>query len=297
MASHSSARPVVVGYDGSGPSEEALQWAARAAAHSGRRLLVLHAAGRVSYPQDVSSGLDRAPEVVAEAKEIAGHGAGKVAESFPELDVETSGSLLSAKVALREVSTHAAMVVLGNRGRGRVRTLLLGSTAYALAGYARCPVVIIRDGNTDMPGPDRPVVVGVNGTGGSDRAVDAAVDVAGEWDAPLVLATTWVPPEPDLWEQGPAGYRSVAEASAAYQETAGRINAEAVKRVRSVNPDLQVHASVIQAHPVDGLAQAAGEAGLLVMGTRGHGSLIGALLGSTTLGVLHQATVPVMTVD
>ncbi len=297
MAPQSSTRPVVVGYDGSRPSEAALQWAARAAAHSKRRLVVLHAAERVNYPEEVSSGLEKAPEVVSEAKQIADHGAKNIAANFPELDVETSGSLLSAKVALGEASRQAAMVVVGDRGRGRVRMLLLGSTAYALAGYSRCPVVVVRDGDTDFPGPNRPVLVGVNGTGGSDRAVDAAAGPAREWDAPLALATTWNPPEPDPWERGPAGYRSVTEVSAALQATAERINDEALERVRSANQDLQVRGSVIQDHAVDGLAQAAEEAGLLVMGTRGHGNLVGAILGSTTLGVLQQATVPVMTVD
>lgn len=295
--SPSRSRSVVVGYDGSGPSEAALRWAARAADHRGLALVVLHAAERITYTQDAGSGLWKAEDVLAEAKEVAAWGRDAVLESFPDLQVETAGSLFSAKVALGEVSTHASMIVLGSHGRGRVGTLLLGSTAYAIAGYSRCPVVIVRDGTSELPGPDRSVVVGVNGTGGSDRAVQAAVHVASEWGAPLVLATTWAPAPADPWDKGPIGYHSAAEATADYKATAERVNAEALERVRATGGNLQVDGTVIEARPVDGLVEAAGRSGLLVLGTRGHGSLTGAILGATSLEVLHQASSPIMIVD
>lgn len=296
MASQQHTRPVVVGYDGSAPSEVALQWAARAAEHQGRSLSVLHAAERITYTQDAGSGVWDKKDVIAEAKEVAQHGADTVAKSFPDLPVETSGSLFTAKIALGEVSTHAAMMVLGSNGRGRIGTALLGSTAYAIAGYSRCPVVIVRDSEARLPGPDRPVIVGINGTGGSGRAVQAAVEVAREWDAPLVLVTTWAPAPPDPWDRGPAGYTSADAATADYKANAEQANAETLEEVRAENHDITVEGRLIQAHPVDGLVQAA-DGGLLVLGTRGHGALAGAVLGSTTLGVLHQTTSPVMVVD
>lgn len=289
-------RSVVVGYDGSPASEAALSWASKAADHQGRGLTVLHAGERITYTQDAGSGLWNKKDAIAEAKEIAQHGADTVAETFPDLAVETVGSLYTAKVALGEVSTHAAMMVLGSHGRGRVGTAFLGSTAYAIAGYVRCPVVIVRDGTAELPGPDRPVIVGINGTGGSGRAVQTAIEVAREWDAPLELVTTWAPAPPDPWNRGPVGYKSSEAATADYLDHAEQANADALEEVRSANSDLAVTGRLIQAHPVDGLVQAAG-GGLLVLGTRGHGSLAGAILGSTTLGVLHETTSPVMVVD
>ncbi len=62
-------------------------------------------------------------------------------------------------------------------------------------------------------------------------------------------------------------------------------------------PDLQVSGSVLRAHATDALVDAAEEAGLLVLGTRGHGSLAGAILGSTSLGVLSRATTAIMIVE
>ncbi len=257
---------------------------------------MLHAGERITYTQDAGSGLWDKKDAIAEAKEIAQHGADTVAETFPDLAVETVGSLYTAKVALGEMSTHAAMMVLGSQGRGRIGTAFLGSTSYAIAGYVRCPVVIVRDGTAELPGPDRPVIVGINGTGGSGRAVQAAIEVAREWNAPLELITTWAPAPPDPWNRGPVGYKSSEAATADYLDHAEQGNADALAEVQDANSDLEVTGRLIQAHPVDGLVEAA-EGGLLVLGTRGHGSLAGAILGSTTLGVLHQSTSPVMVVD
>jgi nucleotide-binding universal stress UspA family protein len=297
MAQKSTHRPIVVGYDGSPPSEAALQWAARAADRQGRSLTILHAAERITYTQDAGSGLWKSDEVLAEAKEVAQFGADKVAEAFPDLTVETASSLFSAKVALGEASTHASMVVLGSHGRGRIGTLLLGSTAYTIAGYSRCPVVIVRDGESALPGPDLPVVVGTNSTGGSQRAVETAIEVAREWGSPLVLATTWAPAPPDPWDRGPAGYNSAAEASADYEAKAHEANAKILEEVGSQEQDLTVGGKVLEGHPVDALARASEESGLLVLGTRGHGTMAGSILGATSLGVLHQATAPIMIVD
>lgn len=81
------------------------------------------------------------------------------------------------------------MMVLGSHGRGRVGTQLLGATSYAIAGYARCPVVIVRDGTSELPSPDRPVVVGVNAAATNDAPViDDAVDRKDVWCAIVVRA-------------------------------------------------------------------------------------------------------------
>ncbi|MGB3828967.1 MAG: universal stress protein [Ornithinimicrobium sp.] len=294
MASVSASRPIVVGYDASPPSEAALQWAARAADQQKRTLVILHAAERISYTQDAGSGLWKAEDVIADAKETAGEGRNKVLEEFPDLEVDVAGSLFSAKVALGERSTTASMMVLGSHGRGRVGTLLLGSTAYSIAGYSRCPVVIIRDGGTTLPGADNPVVVGINGTGGSERAVDTAAEVAREWGAPLLLATVWSRPSGN---RKPAGYSSIEEAAADHRSAAEVANAEMLGRVATAHADLTVDGTVIEGHPVDALVEAGSKGGLLVVGTHGQGSLAGAVLGSTTLGVLSHSTAPIMVAD
>lgn len=189
------------------------------------------------------------------------------------------------------------MLVLGNHGRGRIGAALLGSTAYVMAGYAKYPVVIVRDGSGEPPGPGHPVMVAANDSPGSDRAVESAADLAREWGAPLVIVTSWKRAPPDPWDKGPLGYTSPDEASAAYLALAERTDAKTVGWVAAANPDLQVEAQIVEGHPVDALAEASRSAGILVSGTRGHGRLVGTWLGSTSMGLLRQASVPVMVVD
>ena len=296
MASVSDSRPIVVGYDGSDPSEAALQWAARAADHQGRKLVILHAAERITYTQDAGSGLWKNEDVIADAKEVAGEGRNKVLEAFPDVEVDVAGSLFSAKVALGERSTTASMLVLGGHGRGRIGTFLLGSTAYSVAGYSRCPVVVVRAGAgaDTLPGPGKPVVVGMNGTGGSERAVDTGAEVAREWGAPLLVATVWAPPS---GKHKPAGYDSVDAATAAYRDAAEKANADILERATAAHSDIDVEGTVVEGRPIDGLIEAGEKGCLLVVGTHGQGSMGGSSLGHTTLGVLSHSSAPVMVVD
>ena len=61
-------------------------------------------------------------------------------------------------------------------------------------------------------------------------------------------------------------------------------------------PDVKVEHRVVRDHPVHALVAAAGHAQLLVVGSRGRGTLRSLLLGSVSHGVLHHATGPVAVV-
>jgi nucleotide-binding universal stress UspA family protein len=63
---------------------------------------------------------------------------------------------------LLEASEHAQLVVLGDRGHGRISGLPVGSVATAMASRAACPVVLVRDDDAPSDGRTRPVVVGVD---------------------------------------------------------------------------------------------------------------------------------------
>ncbi len=65
--------------------------------------------------------------------------------------------------------------MVGAQGLGAVSRRLLGSVSTALARHAACPVAVIPETSAS---PNRPVVVGVDGSRSSAHAVEIAFDQA-----------------------------------------------------------------------------------------------------------------------
>ncbi|MGW7524296.1 universal stress protein [Streptomyces sp. NPDC054783] len=72
--------------------------------------------------------------------------------------------------------------------------------------------------------------------------------------------------------------------------------AEAVRAVSGRHRELEVSVDVVESEPVHALARAAAEAEMLVLGSRGHGPVLGFLLGSVGQQVIAEASRPVVLV-
>ncbi len=297
MDSAGTPRPVVVGYDHSDTAIAALDWAGQLADKNGAPITVVHASEAIVYAQDVSYGFLKPDQEHERAERIAQKGVDHLSAKHTGLAITAVGSILSATVALDEGSTSASVIVVGSHGRGRINSIMLGSTAYAISGHARCPVIVVRDGHAAMPGPGRPVVVGSDGSKSARNAVDAAATVAQQWDATLLLVSSWTPPLPDPWGNPPSGYSSDAAALKAREGKTREVNQDSVDHVRLEHPDMVVEGLVMEARPEDAVMGASPDAAMLVLGSRGHTKFIGAFLGSTARAVLHQSTTPVMVVQ
>ncbi len=138
-------RNIVVGVDGSPESLAALDWAYSEALASGAELTVVHA---WEYPYDVSRSSPREirkPFEMAAIKELRT----SVESLGPRL---TDGSVhINPKVcedapaaALLTEARDADLIVVGSRGRGGLRSLLLGSVSRATLHRALCPVAVVR---------------------------------------------------------------------------------------------------------------------------------------------------------
>lgn len=134
---------VVLAYDGSEAAERAAVFAAETAQDSGA---ALHIVGAWSDPA-VTYGLP----VVGDAKEIAEDVHKElqaVRQSIlalhPNLAVTTEVTRGEAPVEIARIAAGAGLLVVGSRGRGGFRSLLLGSVSRRLASTAPCPVAVIR---------------------------------------------------------------------------------------------------------------------------------------------------------
>lgn len=136
---------IVVGVDGSPSSRQALRWAAREAALRGAELRVVTA---WAIPWSVYSGIAVPDDLGAD---LEGAAAEQAAEMIAELGPDAEGVQVTTIVregdaahVLLHASRGADLLVVGSRGLGGFRDLLLGSVGQQCAHHATCPVVILR---------------------------------------------------------------------------------------------------------------------------------------------------------
>jgi nucleotide-binding universal stress UspA family protein len=136
------------------------------------------------------------------------------------------------------------------------------------------------------------VVVGTDGSEGSLAAVRAAAHEARLRHARLVVVCAWHPPV--------VGSIPAYGVGAPVRETLDELDRalRATLRTEGLGPDgdIEVDPRVVQDSAARALLEAAADADLLVVGTRGHGGFTGLVLGSVSHQVASHARCPVMVV-
>ena len=137
---------IIVGVDGSSHSRRALDWAIHEAAirHAPLTVLTVQQAiagywGPVIYPGDEQL-TEHARKVANDETDDALRG---LAENARPPEVTVLGVPGIPAEEILGVARDKDMIVLGSRGAGGFKKLLMGSVSYAVLHHARCPVVII----------------------------------------------------------------------------------------------------------------------------------------------------------
>lgn len=275
---------VVVGVDGSAVSEAALDWAVAHAVAQRRPLMIVNGAGDPTHSAEFLGTTEAQRVLQMAARRVTDQALGVVHRLAPDLEVEVTTPQCDAREALVDLSQRASLVVVGTRGRGPMKALLLGSVSSAVAAHADCPVAVVRPAGRRADGEPAHVVVGVDGGPSSTAILEMAFEVASAQGRPLDVVHTWSADFVD-----PASYLQHVERSEAHERTL----AESLAGFAEKYPDVTVHRHVTAGAAVGTLVSMSQDAELVVVGTRGRTGLRSAF-GSVSRDVVERAHCTVM---
>ena len=139
---------IVVGVDGSDSSRKALRWAYDEAAHHGASITAVSAWHPPALPMTPPYGSVPPEGYVTQPKQDALDLLERFVNDLdvrePAVDVRTAVEEGNPAQVLIELSKEADLVVVGSRGHGGFKGMLLGSVSQHLVAHAECPVVVVR---------------------------------------------------------------------------------------------------------------------------------------------------------
>ncbi|GAB3603790.1 universal stress protein [Microbacterium aureliae] len=266
---------ILVGVVPGDAGRRAVEWAAhRAAARRAPLELFRIIGGAVGVVGEASlvteMKAETAEHLAAEADSIRYHG----------IPVTTRVDHGNPVAKLIEASKDAGLLVIGSDyhvgGRGPAR----GLHGIRISAGAHCPVVVVPDTEN---GERAGVVVGVDGSELSEKAIAFAAAEADRLGEPLVAVTAWqpmeVPRSPGLY---PATYME------SLHHLAEEAQAISLAGLPQTYPDLKVEKHVDEGCPADVLSRYAATARLTVLGSHGRGVVARFLLGSVSEQMLYR---------
>src|SRR5215216_3676426 len=181
---------------------------------------------------------------------------------------------------------ETGLIVLGSRGRGRIRRALMGSVSDSIVRHAHCPVMVVRWKPVVFPAK---ILVATDGSEEADLAAQSAADLAARTGSELHVTHVGT--------------------ALSHVECMGAVTKELLDKEAKEVLEAQLErmeeagASVTEAHLMSGradeeiifLAEGVG-ADLVVVGSRGLGGVRRTLVGSVSDSVVRHAHCPVLVV-
>jgi len=278
-------RRVLVGYDGSPRSEDALNLARTLASALDASVMLTTVVDPARHGLD-RDGFDRALERFS---------AELYAPARARLDrlevLERPLVAASRSQAIHELAEweQPMLIAIGSSRLAPAGSLIAGALGLSLLSGAPCPVVVAPGGYAESEPQLERVAVAVDGDAEGWRALSGAASLARRIGRPLDLVT--VRPPDHYLLGGLLSPYDRNEYRKFHRREAEQVLTEAERRV----PDgVESKRVLLEGDPADTLAEASGEFDLLVVGSRGHGPVTGVMLGSVSAKLMISARAPVM---
>jgi nucleotide-binding universal stress UspA family protein len=273
---------VMLATDGSDHARVATEWLQKSPLPPAAEVIVVTAA----------AGAER--DTIDRARQAAEDARAQLLVRWPGTTVRVVQGDPREQIPALAAQWGADLIVMGARGLGTVKRLILGSVSTAVIHEVQCPVLVVKG----SPGAALGVIL--LAVDGSPDSLVAARFVS-ELDAVSKVQLLAVIEPPYIPRSAPSII--VPALRAAASELVAEQRAECERVLAQVETDLcrmagAVTTSVVVGRPAEEIVKAANEpgAGLVVVGARGFGALKRALLGSVSQRVLHEAECPVLIV-
>ncbi|MBM0124587.1 universal stress protein [Pimelobacter simplex] len=289
-----AANSIVVATDGSDDADRAVHWAAEQAFLERRPLTVLTTVHGPEVPTAAWGGMGAAyawdpTQALAGARALAREAADVALHLHPGLEVTVAARIGDPRHVLVEISRDVPLLVLGSRGRGVLRSKLLGSVSAAVSRDAACPVVVCRPqrhGEREQQG----ILVGADGTPESLPVIEFAFQQASLMDLPLTVVHA-------VWDEigavhGPVMVSPRETGLEQYRVLLG----ESVAGISSKFPEVAVDLRLARGMAEDCLSDTSAAWNLIVVGRHPVDSLLRLVTGAVATTVIERSRTTVAVV-
>jgi nucleotide-binding universal stress UspA family protein len=261
--------PIIVGIDGSGRSLDAVALAARLA-DPGQHALLVHVR-RSGWPSNLTALQEFLDPATAREMRV-------VSDSSPARGLQAIAEEIGA-----------SLIVVGSSHRSGIGRVFVGSVAESLLAGAPVPVAVAPHGYAGADNRLATIGCGFDGSPESEEALAWAAALARRGRARLqAFAVHSRVAFGAVSTTGAFGYRSADDA----------LRDELEQRMRAALAELpdgsDISGGVLEGDAATELAAASAELDLLVLGSRGYGSVRSALLGSVSRALVRSAACPVV---
>lgn len=282
---------IVIGMDTSAGAAAALQWAVREAEARAWAVTAVLAWDLLDQPHAPADERFDPRYTEADARDALDAAIDAAVGTEAGLKIERRVVCDLPARALVAAAEGARLLVVGARGLGGFKRLLLGSVSEQCLHHAPCPVAIVHAERPERPADHERIVVGVDGSDDGQRALRWAVDEAGARGCALEVVHAWQPPFLAGYPLDP-----LATDAEAFEAPARRVMERALDDADVASLARPVERTLRPARPASALLDAAEDADLVVVGSRGIGGFRGLLVGSVSLQVARHSPCPVVVV-